>query len=84
MKMVKTFIKTQHQRVMPPEKGKKERKRKCPKRMNESCHFAKATGDPGLLRGFRTYWRTRGERQDGIRYKARHNPSPFRVFCSVT
>lgn len=26
MKMVKTFIKTQHQRVMPPEKGKKEKK----------------------------------------------------------
>lgn len=26
MKMVKTFIKTQHQHMMPPEKGKKERK----------------------------------------------------------
>lgn len=26
MKMVKTFIKTQHQHMMPPEKGKKEKK----------------------------------------------------------
>lgn len=25
MKMVKTFIKTQHQHMMPPEKGKKEK-----------------------------------------------------------
>lgn len=28
MKMVKTFMKTQHQHVMPPEKGRKERKGK--------------------------------------------------------
>lgn len=26
MKMVKTFIKTQHQHMMPPEKGKKKKK----------------------------------------------------------
>lgn len=33
MKMVKTFIKTQHQHVMPPEKGKKK-KRKCTEQTN--------------------------------------------------
>lgn len=32
MKMVKTFIKTQHQHVMPPENGKKEKK--CTKQTN--------------------------------------------------
>lgn len=31
MKMVKTFIKTQHQHVMPPEKGKKAKEKKMHK-----------------------------------------------------
>lgn len=38
MKMVKTFIKTQHQHVMPPEKGKKESERKGTKQMNRPYH----------------------------------------------
>lgn len=46
MKMVKTFIKTQHQHVMPPEKGKKESQRKMYKANERALSPAKATGGP--------------------------------------
>lgn len=83
MKMVKTFRKTQHQHVMPPEKGKKERKRKCTKRMDEPRHFAKVTGVPGpQLRNV-----LEDEGRDGkTAFSTKHNTTHhlFVFSCSVT
>lgn len=44
MKMVKTFIKTQHQHVMPPEKGKEKKRKKENAQANEPCPLAERAG----------------------------------------
>lgn len=75
MKMVKTFTKTQHQHVMPPEKGRKERKGKEMHTANQLGKLAgPAEGRPpdglGCAGG-------QGERRpDGGRDKAQRDPSP--------
>ena len=75
MKMVKTFIRTQHQRMMPPEKGKKERKwtnkqttqpitSHSDRQIPVSDTAAEHTGGHGER------WR------DSIQHGAQHNPAP--------
>ena len=39
MKMVKTFMKTQHQHVMPPKKGRKERKGNAHSKSTRQAHW---------------------------------------------
>lgn len=79
MKMVKTFIKTQHQHVMPPEKGKKEVKENV---QSKSINPATCQSD-GCSGSQTQLWNVledEGRCQDSIQYKAQHNPSPLCVF----
>lgn len=56
MKMVKTFMKTQHHKRCLQRKGKQK---KTYKANPLAWSLAKAMGEPGLPHSFRTYWRTR-------------------------
>lgn len=82
MKMVKTFIKTQHQRVMPPEKGRKEKK--MYKANQLALSLTKVTGGAGSQTASEHTGGPGKRCQDGIQYKAQHNPSPFLCFSVVS
>lgn len=84
MKMVKTFIKTQHQHVMPPEKGKKESKKKMYKANELGLSPAQVTGDPDLIHSFRTYQRTREEMSRRHSIQSTTQPITFLCFSVVS
>lgn len=73
MKMVKTFMKTQHQHVMPPEKGRKERKGNAHSKSARQARGPAAGRLPdglGRAGGQGKRWPAR------VRDKAEHDPSP--------
>lgn len=79
MKMVKTFIKTQHQHVMPPEKEKEKKRKEENAQANEPCPLAERY-KPGSQTASELAGGQGKRDQDGVRYEAQHNPSPSCVF----
>lgn len=74
MKMVKTFMKTQHQHVMPPEKG--------------NCANQTTWADPWPVTAGQlpSDVRTLGGQGEGAgqhSIQAQHNPSPVPLYCHL-